>query len=208
MRFLYEIVEEKIQEAVARGDFQDLPTKGKPYIFDGYLFEPEDQRIQRKILRDHHFQPLPLELRKKIEKQLEGIELTLKNFQEGYARRLKALVESGGIVLSFPPLEYWKYPRQHKRFVQEYLPIWINAKQDSQFRQAVKQLKALRNSAVVRLKEEIQRLMQLIEEYDEEVTRLCLQERDFFRLETGFAFKQLDWWEKVLAQLFPAIKEE
>ena len=207
MRIIQQIAEEKIQEAMANGEFADLPEKGQPYQLDGYLFEKLEQRIARKLLKDHNFQPVPLALRKKIERQLEKIEKAIELYRQRYAWHLSLVARAGGLVLAYPPERYWEHPAAHQRFVQKYLPIWRQIKTSTRFIQAVKSWQQFQKIAVASLLQEVQVLLDLQEEYEDEIIKLCIQERDFFRLETGVAFKQFQWWEQYLIQLFPPIEE-
>lgn len=77
------IVEKKIKEAEERGDFNDLPGKGKPLKLedDGRL--PEDLRIAYKILKNANCLPPELELKKEI-KQMEDLLLTIPDEKEQY----------------------------------------------------------------------------------------------------------------------------
>ena len=60
------IVEQRIQEALDRGDFDDLPGKGKPIPFEDDRMVPEDLRLAYKILKNADCLPPELELRKEI----------------------------------------------------------------------------------------------------------------------------------------------
>ncbi|MGC8779872.1 MAG: DUF1992 domain-containing protein [Anaerolineae bacterium] len=60
------LVEEKIQEAMARGDFDNLPGAGKPLDLDGYFAAPEDLRMAWSVLRSAGYMPEEVELLKEI----------------------------------------------------------------------------------------------------------------------------------------------
>jgi hypothetical protein len=66
MDFLERIAEEKIREAIERGEFDDLPHAGKPLPLEPAGFVPEDLRLAYKLLKDAGFLPPELELRKEI----------------------------------------------------------------------------------------------------------------------------------------------
>ncbi len=208
MRIIQKIAEEKIRKAIAKGEFNDLPAHGQPYRFDGYLFEDPEKRIQRKLLKDHNFQPLPLALRKKIDTQLAHIEHLIEFYRREYARRLEMMARIGRIELAYPPQQYWEYPQHHLRFIRHYLPIWMKVKTDSRFQKAVREFKEVRNRALFTLRHSVRELLDLIEEYDEEMIKLCIQERDFFRVETGFGVKQFYGWMNYFETLFPAMEED
>jgi len=65
--FLLEIIaEEKIREAIAKGEFANLPGAGKPLRLEDDSMVPEDLRIAYKILKNAGCLPPELELRREI----------------------------------------------------------------------------------------------------------------------------------------------
>ena len=55
------IAEKKITEAIARGEFNDLPGAGKPLELDDDSNVPEDLRVAYRILRNAGFVPPEVE---------------------------------------------------------------------------------------------------------------------------------------------------
>ena len=51
------LVEERIQEAMRRGDFDDLPGAGRPLALDDDLLVPPEARIAYRILKNAGFVP-------------------------------------------------------------------------------------------------------------------------------------------------------
>jgi hypothetical protein len=66
MEWLERIAEEKIREAMERGDFENLELAGKPLRLDANGLVPDDLRLSYKILKDAGFLPPEMELRKEI----------------------------------------------------------------------------------------------------------------------------------------------
>lgn len=66
MGILARIAEERIKEALGRGEFANLPGRGKPIVFEDDSMVPEDQRLAMKILRNAGCIPPELELKKDI----------------------------------------------------------------------------------------------------------------------------------------------
>ena len=65
--FLLEtIAENKIREAMARGEFENLPGAGKPLRLEDDSTVPDDLRVAYKILRNAGCIPPELEVRKEI----------------------------------------------------------------------------------------------------------------------------------------------
>ena len=60
------IAERRIAEAVARGDFDNLPGAGKPLDLDGEPLLPEDLRLAYRILKNAGFVPPELETQREI----------------------------------------------------------------------------------------------------------------------------------------------
>ena len=61
------IVDEKIKEAITRGEFENLPGKGKPLDLDAYFATPEHLRMGYSILKSADIIPEELELIRQIE---------------------------------------------------------------------------------------------------------------------------------------------
>lgn len=60
------IAEERIREAMARGEFANLPGAGKPLRLEDDAMVPEDLRLAYKVLKNAGCIPPELELRKEI----------------------------------------------------------------------------------------------------------------------------------------------
>ncbi|MGE5307058.1 MAG: DnaJ family domain-containing protein [Alphaproteobacteria bacterium] len=60
------IAEQRILEAQRKGEFDDLPGKGKPLEIEDLSWVPEDLRIGYHILKNAHVLPPEAELRKDI----------------------------------------------------------------------------------------------------------------------------------------------
>ena len=67
------IAEEKIQEAIAAGEFDDLPGKGKPLDLDAYFAIPEQLRMAYSILKSAEIVPEEMELLKQMERLNEAV---------------------------------------------------------------------------------------------------------------------------------------
>ena len=68
------LVEEKIREAMANGEFDNLPGKGKPLDLEAYFATPEDVRITHSILKNAGFIPEEAQLLKEIESLKASLE--------------------------------------------------------------------------------------------------------------------------------------
>ncbi len=88
--FIYEkIAEERIREAMQRGEFDNLPGKGKPVKLENDSHIAPELRIAHKILKNAGCLPPEIEIKKEIqttEELLSGI----KDTQEKY-RQIKKL---------------------------------------------------------------------------------------------------------------------
>ena len=60
------LVDEMIRDAVARGDFDNLPGKGKPQNLDSYFSAPEDLRMAWSVLKNAGYLPEEAQLMKDI----------------------------------------------------------------------------------------------------------------------------------------------
>ena len=60
------IVEALIQEAMARGEFDNLPGQGKPIDLTDYFNTPEDLRVAQAMLKNADMVPVEVELLQEI----------------------------------------------------------------------------------------------------------------------------------------------
>jgi hypothetical protein len=60
------IIEAIIQEAMARGEFENLPGKGKPIDLTDYFNTPEDIRVAQAMLKNADIVPVEVELLQEI----------------------------------------------------------------------------------------------------------------------------------------------
>ena len=78
MLWLDAIAEQKIREAVERGEFTDLPGEGRPLDLTADPLVPEDLRVAYRILKNAGFLPPQLEAQKEIrdlEQLIRGLEV-------------------------------------------------------------------------------------------------------------------------------------
>ncbi len=79
------IAEERIREAIERGEFDDLPGKGEPLDLEDDSHLPADLRLAYKILKNADCLPPELELRKEIrttEDLLAGVQDTQEKYKQ------------------------------------------------------------------------------------------------------------------------------
>ena len=60
-------VEDQIKKAMAEGEFDNLPGKGKPIDLEGYFQTPEHLRLCHSILKNAQFVPEEVQMLKDIE---------------------------------------------------------------------------------------------------------------------------------------------
>lgn len=60
------LAEARIAEAVARGEFENLPGRGKALELEDDVLIPEDLRVAYRILKNAGYVPRELELRREI----------------------------------------------------------------------------------------------------------------------------------------------
>jgi hypothetical protein len=77
------IVEQRIKEAMDKGEFDDLPGKGKPIPLEDDSNVPEDLRLAYKLLKNADCLPPEL-LEKKEIRQMEDMLATIPDEKERY----------------------------------------------------------------------------------------------------------------------------
>jgi DNA polymerase/3'-5' exonuclease PolX len=65
--FSEKLIDEKIREAIEKGEFDDLPGKGKPLDLEAYFATPEDLRLGYSVLKSAGCLPVEVELQNEIE---------------------------------------------------------------------------------------------------------------------------------------------
>ena len=95
-------VEKQIQEAMERGDFENLPGMGKQQALEENPFVPRDTRIVNQMLKDNGFAPRWIEVDKEIRAESEDAEQLLVTI-----RKRRGRLES--VVRAQPPKRYVVY---------------------------------------------------------------------------------------------------
>ena len=106
------LAEQKIQEAMARGEFDNLPGKGQPLHLEDDSHLPSDLRIAYKILKNADCLPPELQLRKDIqttEELLAGIKDTQQKYRQ--MKKLNYLIMKLNMMRRVSPLleEHQRY---------------------------------------------------------------------------------------------------
>jgi len=69
-------IEERIKEAIARGEFDGLSGEGKPLDLDAYFNTPEELRMAFALLKSNNFVPEEVAMMKEISALKEEIAST------------------------------------------------------------------------------------------------------------------------------------
>jgi len=91
--FLARIAEARIAEAIERGEFEDLPGKGRPLELDDLSRLPADMRLSYKILRNADVVPPEVELRREVYSLGRLIDATTDEDERAELRRRRGLAE-------------------------------------------------------------------------------------------------------------------
>ena len=91
------LVENKIREAMEKGEFDNLPGQGQPLDLTAYFNTPSDLRLGFALLKGAQFVPPEVELRREIERLQEQLAQCT---EEGRAATLKGEIESHTLKLN------------------------------------------------------------------------------------------------------------
>lgn len=72
---LSKFIEEKIQKAIADGEFENLEGKGKPLDMEAYFNTPSEYRAGHSLLKSNNFVPEEVEILREIGLLKEKIKL-------------------------------------------------------------------------------------------------------------------------------------
>ena len=89
MNLLEQIAEQRIQEAMNRGELRDLPGEGRPLQLDDDSAIPEELRVAYRILKNAGFLPPELQWRR----ELQEAEHLLQQLPESERSRARARLE-------------------------------------------------------------------------------------------------------------------
>ena len=103
------IAEEKIKEAMARGEFSNLSGRGRPLNLEYYFSAPEDMRLGFSLLKNAGFVPDEVQLLRDIH-QLENMHNNASTSTE--RKRISADIERKKMTLN---LLLERYRRKNKR---------------------------------------------------------------------------------------------
>jgi hypothetical protein len=115
------IAEEKIREAIAAGELEQLPGKGKPLPLDDYFSVRPEERMAYLVLKNSGFLPEHLQLRKELETCLHELE----HCWEHCRRRLGKLLAQWREVA----INTAEPPRKDRRF--STLRLWKSWEQNA-----------------------------------------------------------------------------
>lgn len=79
--------DEKIKEAIAKGEFDNLPDKGRPLDLDAYFATPEHLRMGYSLLKNANIIPEEIELLKQIEDLKESLDSCTSQIEKGAIQR-------------------------------------------------------------------------------------------------------------------------
>lgn len=87
MQFLSRLAEEKIKQAIAEGEFDNLPGHGQPLELEDLSEIPEHLRMAFKILKNAGVLPLEMELRNEIATLRQQLEVCEDVSQQQHLRK-------------------------------------------------------------------------------------------------------------------------
>ena len=102
------LVEEKIREAMADGEFDNLTGRGKPLNLDAYFATPEDLRLSYSVLKNAGVIPEQAELLKEIESLRRDLERAV---DEDERNKIKRGIEATTLKMNLMA-DYYKRRRR------------------------------------------------------------------------------------------------
>ncbi|MDX1609018.1 MAG: DnaJ family domain-containing protein [Halofilum sp. (in: g-proteobacteria)] len=93
MWLLDRLAEERIEQALARGELDDLPTRGRPLALDDDSMVPEHLRAGYRLLKNAGYLPEELETRREIHDAEELLRIARTEEERAHAgARLRLLM--------------------------------------------------------------------------------------------------------------------
>jgi hypothetical protein len=94
--FVERVAERKIQEAIERGEFDDLPGKGKPINLDDDPMTPPHLRLANKILKNAGVLPDWMQVDQEIDRNRKEVEQAFARLLKEYPKRRSRAEMTGG----------------------------------------------------------------------------------------------------------------
>lgn len=82
------LAENRIRQAIAEGEFDNLPMAGQPLDLDEYFRTPADLRMAYSILKNAHCAPAEVELLKEIARLKQALTVAAPDDRETVQRTL------------------------------------------------------------------------------------------------------------------------
>lgn len=92
MQILDILAEQRILEAIERGEFDDLPGRGRPLDLEEDMTVPEELRVAYRLLKNAGFLPREVEMRREIHDVRELIRASAGEARGSAERRLQYLL--------------------------------------------------------------------------------------------------------------------
>lgn len=84
---LENVIEKLLQEAIERGEFDNLEGKGKPLDLTAYFNTPEDLRMAHSVLKSNQIVPEEVEIMRKVAEIRKRISATTDEKERGVLTR-------------------------------------------------------------------------------------------------------------------------
>lgn len=97
------VAENRIREAIERGELDNLPGAGQPIDLEGYFAQPPELRMAYTVLRNSGFLPPQLYLKKRIEERVEHLSQLLGRWREQNQWYLEKLKDRWGEFSGYFP---------------------------------------------------------------------------------------------------------
>ena len=91
------LIDKMIQEAIARGEFDNLEGKGKPLDLDAYFATPEDVRMGYSVLKSNKFVPEEVDRLREIGELKESLRVCI---DEAERSRIVKILHDRELALS------------------------------------------------------------------------------------------------------------
>ena len=99
-----DLVRERIEEAIERGDFDNLPGQGKPLNLDANPNEPPEMRMAHKLLKNNNLAPAWILDRRGLLLETEALRTELARKWQWYSREYNTTEDE---TLQVPVAEEW-----------------------------------------------------------------------------------------------------
>lgn len=104
MELIANTIEERIQAAIKKGEFKNLPGEGKPLILDDNIFTPPEHRMAHRVLKNSGFVPPEVEMQNEVAGLRERLRAEELSDEDQMSLRKEIVIKEAAVAMALERL--------------------------------------------------------------------------------------------------------